>query len=84
MSEITTVGLDLAKNVFQLHGVDGVGRAVLRRGQVPEVLADMPRCTVAMAARGRGALLGPGSRQAGPRGSADPVLRYERSPGAFD
>jgi hypothetical protein len=29
MSEITTVGLDLAKNVFQAHGADGAGRAVL-------------------------------------------------------
>ena len=27
MSEITTVGLDLAKNVFQAHGADGSGRA---------------------------------------------------------
>lgn len=38
MSEITTVGLDLAKNVFHVHGADGSGRAVLRkklrRGQV--------------------------------------------------
>jgi hypothetical protein len=31
MSEITTVGLDLAKNVFQVHGADGAGRAVLRK-----------------------------------------------------
>jgi len=29
MSEIITVGLDLAKNVFQAHGADGAGRAVL-------------------------------------------------------
>ncbi len=28
MSEIITVGLDLAKNVFQLHGADALGRAV--------------------------------------------------------
>ena len=38
MSEIITVGLDLAKNVFQAHGADASGRAVLRkklrRGQV--------------------------------------------------
>lgn len=43
MSEIITVGLDLAKNVFQLHGADVSGRAVLRRklrrGQVLEVPA---------------------------------------------
>jgi hypothetical protein len=31
MSEITPVGLDLAKNVFQLHGAGASGRAVLRR-----------------------------------------------------
>ena len=38
MSEIITVGLDLAKNVFQAHGADAAGRAVsrkkLRRDQV--------------------------------------------------
>ena len=37
--KITTVGLDLAKNVFQVHGVDERGRATLRkqlrREQVP-------------------------------------------------
>ena len=31
MSEITTIGLDLAKNVFQAHGADALGRLVLRR-----------------------------------------------------
>jgi transposase len=31
MSEISTVGLDLAKNVFQVHGADDTGRAVLRK-----------------------------------------------------
>jgi transposase len=31
MSEIITVGLDLAKNVFQVHGADASGRAVLRK-----------------------------------------------------
>jgi hypothetical protein len=28
---ITTVGIDLAKNVFQVHGVDARGKAVLRK-----------------------------------------------------
>jgi transposase len=28
---ITTVGIDLAKNVFQVHGVDTRGKAVLRK-----------------------------------------------------
>ncbi len=31
MSEIITVGLDLAKNVFQAHGADASGQAVLRK-----------------------------------------------------
>ncbi len=29
--EMTTIGLDIAKNGFQVHGIDGQGRAVLRR-----------------------------------------------------
>ena len=36
--KVTRVGIDLAKQVFQVHGVDGQGRKVLarqlRRGQV--------------------------------------------------
>lgn len=31
MSEITTVGIDLAKQVVSVHGVDGCGRVVVRR-----------------------------------------------------
>jgi len=56
MSEITTVGLDLAKNVFQAHGADSAGRAVLRkklrRGQVLEFFSQLPSCIVAMEACG--------------------------------
>ena len=29
MEKVTTVGIDLAKNVFSLHGVGGAGRVVL-------------------------------------------------------
>ena len=56
MSEIITVGLDLAKNVFQVHGADGAGRAVLRkkirRAQVLEFFSQLPSCIVAMEACG--------------------------------
>jgi len=56
MSEIITVGLDLAKNVVQVHGADGAGRAVLRkklrRGQVLEFFSQLPSCVVAMEACG--------------------------------
>ena len=31
MKDVSTIGLDLAKNVFQVHGVDGSGKTVLRR-----------------------------------------------------
>jgi hypothetical protein len=31
MSEITTIGLDLAKHVFQVHGVDADGATVVRK-----------------------------------------------------
>jgi transposase len=51
---VTTLGIDLAKNVFQLHGVDVRGRVMLRkrltRQQLPRVLANLPRCLVAMEA----------------------------------
>lgn len=54
--EITMVGLDLAKTVFQVHGVDGSGRAVLRkrlrRDQVLVFFSTFPPCTVAMEACG--------------------------------
>ncbi len=46
--EITTIGIDLAKNVFQIHGVDERGKAVLRkqlkRDQVAPFFANMPPC----------------------------------------
>ena len=31
MQAITTVGLDIAKSVFQVHGIDAVGQVVIRR-----------------------------------------------------
>ena len=56
MSEIITVGLDLAKNVFQVHGADATGGAVLRkklrRAQVLEFFEALPSCIVAMEACG--------------------------------
>lgn len=56
MLEITTVGLDLAKNVFQVHGADASGRPVLRkrlrRDQVRAFFAELPACVVAMEACG--------------------------------
>ena len=54
MVEISIIGVDLAKNSFQVHGasVDGtvVFRKKLSRGRVLKFLAVQPRCTVAMEA----------------------------------
>jgi transposase len=51
---ITTIGLDIAKNVFQVHGVDRNGKAVLRkkvsRGKVIECFAKLPVCLIGMEA----------------------------------
>lgn len=52
MGEITTIGVDLAKNVFQLHGADAQGRVVLRkqlkRAQFLSFFANLPPVLVAM------------------------------------
>jgi len=56
MDEISTIGIDIAKHVFQLHGVDGAGEVVLcrrlRRGQVAGFFAALPPCVVRMEACG--------------------------------
>jgi len=52
--QITTIGLDLAKHVFQVHGVDATGNVVvkkrLRRSQVIAFFARLPPCLVGMEA----------------------------------
>src|SRR5712692_4880924 len=54
MEKITTVGIDLAKSVFSLHGVDGAGQVVLRRtvrrDQLVKVVAGLPLCLIGMEA----------------------------------
>src|ERR1700745_1222303 len=56
MGEVTTIGLDLAKHVFQVHGVDAEGATVLRkqlrRAQVLAFFSRLPRCVVGMEACG--------------------------------
>ena len=50
--QIATIGLDIAKNVFQVHGIDAAERVVvrkqLRRGQVLKFFAALPPCLVGM------------------------------------
>jgi transposase len=54
---ITTVGIDLAKNVFQVHGVDECGKVVLRKAlkgaEVMKLFFGLPACLVGMEACGR-------------------------------
>ena len=54
MNEITTVGLDLAKHVFQVHGVDASGVPVVRkrlwRSEVLAFFARLPGCLVGLEA----------------------------------
>jgi transposase len=52
--QITTIGLDIAKNVFQVHGIDAAEKVVirkqLRRGQVMKFFAALPPCLVGLEA----------------------------------
>lgn len=52
--KITTLGLDLAKNVFQLHGVDEKGKVMLRkklmRSHLLEFMVQLPPCLIGMEA----------------------------------
>ena len=54
MGEVTTIGLDLAKHVFQVHGVDAEGGTVLRkqlrRAQVLAFFSRLPPCLVGLEA----------------------------------
>ena len=48
--KVTTIGWDIAKRVFQVHGVDEAGEAVLRkrlrRGALSSFFEELPSCVV--------------------------------------
>jgi len=54
MEKIATIGLDIAKSVFQVHGVDAAGEVVVRkrlsRARVVPFFAKLPRCLVGIEA----------------------------------
>lgn len=54
--DIVTLGIDLAKNIFQLHGVSSVGKVVLRkrltRAELPEFISKLPACLIGIEACG--------------------------------
>lgn len=56
MGEVTTIGLDLAKQVFHVHGADASGAVVISRRITRTKLlgffSSQPRCVVAMEACG--------------------------------
>ena len=56
MENITLLGIDIAKNVFQLHGVDKSGKVVLKkrltRSKFVTFIANLPTCIIAMEACG--------------------------------
>jgi transposase len=60
MDEAITIGIDIAKSVFQIHGVDADGTVVIRRrvgrAKVLEFFADLPPCLVGMEACATGHL----------------------------
>src|SRR5438309_2269311 len=52
--QVSTIGLDIAKNVFQVHGVDGQGRTVLRRqvrrNQLLQLFGSLHSCLIGIEA----------------------------------
>src|SRR5215813_10631048 len=78
--QITTIGFDPAKNVFQVHGIDATEKAIvrkpLRRGQVIKFFAGLSPCLVGMEACAS-ALLGARTDAAGARGPFDAGERRE-------
>lgn len=52
MNKVTLLGIDIAKSIFQLHGVDKAGKAVLkktlRRMELLNFIANFPACTIAI------------------------------------
>ncbi|MEP3328987.1 IS110 family transposase [Sedimentitalea sp.] len=58
MAQVTIIGLDLAKNVFQAHGASESGAVIFRekltRNQVLAFLSEQPKCIVAMEACAHG------------------------------
>lgn len=54
MQQVSTIGVDLAKNVFQVHGVDSIGKPVvrrqLRRSQFLSFFEGQPHCLIGMEA----------------------------------
>lgn len=81
MRKVSTIGLDLAKNVFQAHGADASGAVIfrkkLRRAQVLEFFAAQSPCVVAMEACG-GSHFGSVANFSSGRGCSAPRAGFTR------
>lgn len=75
--KIKTVGIDLAKHVFQIHGVDEHGKTVLarqlRHDQMATFFANLPPCLIGIEACGGGAPLGTQAAGLWSHGQADGI-----------
>ena len=75
MEEVAVVGIDLAKSVFQVHGVDAQGQVVVRRRlSRSKLLAFFAEAAALPDRHGdlrQRQLLGAAAHRAGPRGAAD-------------
>jgi transposase len=54
--DIKALGIDIAKNIFELHGVDASGKTTFKkrvsRDKLPEVIAQLPTCLIGIEACG--------------------------------
>ena len=73
--KLTTFSIDLAKNVFQVHGTDEHGKVFvkkqLRRDQMATFFVNLPPCRIGMQALWQRALLGAQAPGDGPHGTPD-------------
>ena len=84
MGEVSTIGLDIAKSVFQVHGVDVAGAVVIRkrvsRAKVLEYFGDLPPCLVGIEACPSAHHWGRELQGAWPHGQADTAELCEGLP----
>ncbi len=77
MGEVSTIGLDIAKSVFQVHGVDVAGAVVIRRARQSCKGAGVFWRAAGLPGRDRGVsvgcITGAATSRAGSQGEADPA-----------
>ena len=81
MNDVNIIGIDLAKNSFQLHGARSDGSVAFRkklgRDRLMTFLAEQPHCIVAMEACATAPRLGPRDCGSGACRQADPAAICE-------